>query len=357
VKEALQYLGNLGWKTSTDPDTHHEKLLDVSKLGPLGTFDVSNTAPAPFSGETGASLVVPITVSRSSTFFERVGLKLGSIPSGWTATLDNTSLLGWTAKQTSLRLTLPKPTPSGTYHITVTGTNQNRSEATTVNIVVENDLPIAKAAVASIVTTSQVGSTTAPVTLAWPSATDATSAIAGYEVQLRKNGGAWGSTTSTKPSVRSLTKTLAFDASYDIRVRARDGAGNWSQWVQTPSSFHATVVDDRRTSIAYSASWVKTTSTPAIGDTLRLSRSLGAKINYTFTGRGISVVAPTGAGRASLAVRIDGTLVKTVSLKTSSTHHRRVVFTTAFASSGTHQITLEIVTSGSAQLDAFVVAK
>ena len=33
VREALQYLGNLNWKTSTDPDSYHERLLDVSKLG------------------------------------------------------------------------------------------------------------------------------------------------------------------------------------------------------------------------------------------------------------------------------------------------------------------------------------
>ncbi len=40
VREALQYLGNLNWKTYTDPDSYHERLLDVSKLGPLGTFSL-----------------------------------------------------------------------------------------------------------------------------------------------------------------------------------------------------------------------------------------------------------------------------------------------------------------------------
>ncbi len=39
VKEALRYLGNLNWKTSTDPDPYHEPLLDVSRLDNLGTFD------------------------------------------------------------------------------------------------------------------------------------------------------------------------------------------------------------------------------------------------------------------------------------------------------------------------------
>ena len=38
VREALRYLGNLNWKTSTDPDSTHEPLLDVSRIGPLGTF-------------------------------------------------------------------------------------------------------------------------------------------------------------------------------------------------------------------------------------------------------------------------------------------------------------------------------
>ena len=88
-----------------------------------------------------------------------------------------------------------------------------------------------------------------------------------------------------------------------------------------------------------------------------MSSSSGAKVDYTFTGRGISVIAPTAPGRASLAVRIDGVLVKTVSLSTASTHHRRVVFSTTFASSGSHRITLQIASNGTALVDAFVVAK
>ena len=82
VREALQYLGNLNWKTSTDPDSYHEKLLDVSRLGVLGTFSLS----APTVGvvpETGGPASVAITINRSSTFFERVRCRcLGSRPDG-----------------------------------------------------------------------------------------------------------------------------------------------------------------------------------------------------------------------------------------------------------------------------------
>jgi len=40
VREALRYLGNQNWKTSTDPDQTHEPLLDVSRIGNLGTFSL-----------------------------------------------------------------------------------------------------------------------------------------------------------------------------------------------------------------------------------------------------------------------------------------------------------------------------
>src|SRR4030095_4727056 len=69
VKEALQYLGNLNWKTSTDTDSSHEKLLDVSKLGPLGTFSLATPATG-IVPETGGAASVAITINRSSTFFE-----------------------------------------------------------------------------------------------------------------------------------------------------------------------------------------------------------------------------------------------------------------------------------------------
>ena len=44
-------------------------------------------------------VVVPVTVTRSSTFFERIRLSVTGIPSGWTATLTATSLLGWTVER------------------------------------------------------------------------------------------------------------------------------------------------------------------------------------------------------------------------------------------------------------------
>jgi hypothetical protein len=46
-----------------------------------------------------------------------------------------------------------------------------------------------------------------------------------------------------------------------------------------------------------------------------------------------------------------------VDLRRPGTHHRRVFFTKTFAGSGTHKITLEIVSGGRVHLDAFIVLK
>ena len=355
VKEALQYLGTLDWKTSTDPDSKHEKLLDVSRLGPLGTFSIAATQPAAV-GEAGGAVTVPLTVGRSATFFERVSLGIGSLPSGWTATLDKASLLGWTATAATLRLVLPNPTRAGTYHVTVTGTNQGRVASATVNVVVENDLPTANAATIAIVGKAKTGTGTAPAVVSWSAATDNTSSISAYEIQFRKNGGAWYGVKSASSSVRSFRRNLAFNATYEARLRARDAAGNWSPWAAT-APFRAALVDDRSGSVKYTASWVKTGSSAAIADTLHRSSNLHARIGYTFTGRSISAVAPLGPGRAKVRVSIDGVYQGTVDLRRPGTHHRRVFFTKTFSSSGTHKITLEIVSGGRVQLDAFIVLK
>ncbi len=354
VKEALKYLGTWDWKVSTDPDSKHEKLLDVSRLGSLGTFDIASVKPAAV-GEAGGAVVVPLTLTRSTTFFERVALAVRSLPAGWTATLDNTSLLGWTANATTLRLTLPNPTRAGTYRITVDATNQGRVQSVATDVVVENDLPTAKAVVVTMAG-GKTGPGSAPAVISWDAATDKTSAIAGYEVQFRRNGNAWYAVRAASGKVHSFARSLAFNVTYEARIRARDAAGNWSPWAAS-APFRAALVDDRSTTVKYTASWVKTSSSAAILDTLHRSTKLHAKLSHTFTGGAISAVAPLGPGRAKVRVYIDGVYQKTVDLRRAATHNRRVIFTKAFASSGKHKITLEIVSAGRVQLDGFIVLK
>ena len=355
VKEALQYLGTLSWKTSTDPDSTHEKLLDVSRLGPLGTFGIVATQPAAV-GEAGGAVAVPLTLGRSATFFERVSLGIGSLPDRLDrcARQDEPDRLDRDGDNAPARA--PEPDPGG--HVSRHGERhepgaradhdrERRRRERPADSPGRGHRDRGQ---------GQDRDREAPAVVSWSAATDKTSAISAYEIQFRKNGGAWYGVKTASSTVRSFRRSLAFNATYEARLRARDGAGNWSPWVAT-APFRAALVDDRSGSVKYTASWVKTRSSAAISDTLHSSTKLHARIGYTFTGRSISAVAPLGPGRAKVRVSIDGVYQGTVDLRRAGTHHRRVFFTKTFASSGTHKITLEIVSGGRVQLDAFIVLK
>jgi subtilisin family serine protease len=360
VKEALQYLGNLNWKTSTDPDSYHEKLLDVSKLGQLGTFSLSSPS-AGVVPETGGAASVAITINRSSTFFERVRLSVSDIPEGWTAKLDRTSVFGWTAKSALLNVTAPPSVPTGTYEFTITGTNQGRTASVVAQVVVGRDVPTAAApSSAKVKTNVALNATSAATVVSWPAAKDLSSSIAGYEFQLSRDGGAWGGTLGTSGSVRTVVKNLAFHSSYHFRVRARDAAGNWSTWAETTVPYRLTHTSDRSRSVSYSNSWDDVSSSSATSDTLMSTTGNGAIARYTFTGKGIALVMPRSSSRAWVEVRIDGTSVGTFSLWASSTKARQTIYSKAWSSSGTHTIELRTVTSSSRKLvslDAFIVTR
>ncbi len=197
VRANLRYLGNLNWKTWTDPDRTHEPLLDVSRIATLGTFGFATPRARPPVGEAGGTARIPVVLTRSPSFFERVYLRVSNVPSGWSASLSASSLMGWSARATELRVTVPPRTHAGTYTLRITGSNWGRTATTDLSITVVNDLPTASPPIVAPNLRSGVtmdGSgvpTSTAMRVAWPAATDKSSGIAGYEVEHRVNGGSW----------------------------------------------------------------------------------------------------------------------------------------------------------------------
>jgi hypothetical protein len=356
VREALRYLGNFAWATSTDPDSTHEPLLDVSRIAALGSFDVGpGTTSRVEAGTTGT---IRIKVTRSSTFFERVRLYVTSLPSGWTGPAVSTSLLGWNATDGTLTVGVPAGTPNGTYQVGVKGMNQGRTETATISVQVVRDLPTAKPPVYSLIYGTQLGTSTVPVRVTWAAATDPTSSIAGYEVQVRREGGSFGSTVARSAGSRWATYTIDQTVAHEFRVRARDSADNWGAWVTASPDAQVFPVDDRSGSITWKGAWSRRSYQYAVAGTLSSSRQTGASARMTFTGHGISVIAPRNSSLGILDVYIDGKYVKHLYLSTSKAISRQVVFTRSFASGGTH--TIEVRNHGGSKrvdFDAFVVAK
>ena len=106
VKEALQYLGTLNWKVTSDPDPTHEKLLNVAKLGPRGDFALA-IGPAVLLPEAGGIAAYPLTLVRSTTSFERVVFRAEGLPAGVTAAFSASSLYGFEGVSATLTLTVP----------------------------------------------------------------------------------------------------------------------------------------------------------------------------------------------------------------------------------------------------------
>ncbi|MBA3234517.1 MAG: S8 family serine peptidase, partial [Chloroflexi bacterium] len=358
VRESLRYLGNLNWKVSTDPDAYHEPLLDVARIGTLGTFALTPGASAARI-EGAATINVPLTVVRSSTFFERVKLSITSVPSGWSATLGTSSLMSWSANSTSVRVVVPAGASPGSYDIGVRGTNQGRTVNAALRVDVVDDQPTARVPAMSLKSGVQLGTSTLQVRVTWDAATDPTSSITGYEVQVSKSGGSWGSTIARTASQRVASYTLALDATYRFRVRAVDTVGNWSPWAESASSrIHP--VDDRNSSVVRSGKWVRKSSAGAYHGTVTASRNAKVSLAMTFTGTGIAVVGPRSSRRGKARVYIDGTYIETIRMRSSTSINRLVVFENAFSSPGTHTIVLRPTGTGTYpqfRLDAFVVLK
>ncbi len=366
VRESLRYLGNFGWRTSTDPDSIHEPLLDVSRIASLGTFSMGTNGSTVQMSSHGGSVAVPFTVTRSASFFERVRLSYDQVPTGWSVSSPVTSLYGFTSTAGTAVVTAPSTTRPGTYHFRIVGSNWGRVKTTTVTVEVSSDLPTAKAPTITVATSISLGllssgSNTVTLRASWPAATDPSDAIVGYQVEHSQNGGAYGGTVATTARTRTAAfRSLSFSTTHRFRIRAQDSDGDWSPWVETAATVWPTAVGDRSSGVTYHGAWRQIVSTPATGGSITSSTSRGASVRYRFTGVGIAIVAPTSAIRGKASVYIDGVFRTTVDLRTSSTQHRRVVYARTFGSSGTHTIEWRVLgTSGRpmVSLDAFVVLR
>ncbi len=358
VRAALRSMGSLDWKVSTDPDSIHEPLLDVSHLVALGDFMLDGPAPGTVAGAAGASLAVPVTTYRAENVTDDIDLSAAAQGPIVATVAPAVSTAGGPSAAT-LTLKVPKATPSGTYTVTVTGTLGDIVRTHTLSLTVDSDPPTVFGPRLKARPGSRFETTRFTARASWPAATDAGSSIAAYQAQWRVDGGSWGGTISLPASGHHVDRTFIVGHAYAVRIRARDAAGNWSGWV-TDDPFRVVVSQDRSTTWHRSGTWHRSWSARWSRRSTLYSRQAGAAISRTFTGRGISVVSTRGRSRGAARVWIDGTLVKTIHLHRSSLHPRRVVFVKTWAESATH--TIRIVAVGTANhprvdVDAFVVTK
>jgi subtilisin len=355
VREALMTLGSTNWRSSTDPDHTHERLLDVSRIGPRGDFGVSVGAPAVVGGNGGTARFA-ITLSRSATLFERIRLSIANAPSGFGGTFDVPAPFGFAGVASTLTVTVPAGLSAGTYNVTVVGDEHGNQHTATAHVVVETDTPTAQPPSTGVRTGAAISSSSVPTSTGWGAATDATSAIGAYELQRSVDGGAWTTVATTSAGIRSAAGTQTLNHSYRYRVRARDAVGNWGAYA-SGATLTSALLEERASAVTYSGTWHKYVYSGASGGSTTYTTSASARVRTTFSGRGIAVVGPMNSTRGSAAVYVDGVYKGTISFRASSGMSRMVRFATLFPTLGTHTIELRPTGNGRVDLDAFVILR
>src|SRR6266542_3125095 len=224
-------------------------------------------------------------------------------------------------------------------------------------IVLDTVAPAARAPAAAIASGYGVGSL-APTRLTW-SATDATSGVAGYQIEQSTDGGAWARLTLASPLTTAAVRSLAAGHSYQYRTRAVDRAGLWSGWQYGPV-LHPALYQETTTALAWSGTWSRYAVTGASGGYVRGSTQALAWARFTASARSVGWVAVRGPSRGKATVYVDGVLAGTVDLYASTAQPARIVFVRSWSATGTHAVTVRVnATAGRprVEVDAFVLLR
>jgi hypothetical protein len=214
--------------------------------------------------------------------------------------------------------------------------------------------------IASFQTSTTSSKTTGeiPVYLTW-SATDS-AGVSRYELQQSTNGGSY---TPVPINTTGTAKTVSLTPgdSYQFRVQAKDGAGNWSEWAYGPE-FVVNAHQETDGAITYDGTWTQQALDSAYGGGASYAEVQGDRATFSLVGRTFACVATKDADRGKAEVWVDGVKVKTADLYASTPQPRKVMFAESWSTSDSHTIEVRVLGTKNASsagtrvdVDAFIV--
>ena len=355
VQAALVAAGTRDWNTATDPDSTHERLLDVGRIVALGDYTVDVTPNALPLAHRGSTIQVPVDVIRAENVPDDVDLS-ADVPAGLSASFSSTRLSGLGGTHASMTVRVGSSAASGSYPITIRATSGPQVRTKTVTLTVDATPPVVRPPALGPVAGTTFSTSSFAARGTWHAATDA-HGIARYQAAWQVDGHGWSKAVSLGASTLGVRRTFVVGHGYQLRVRAEDKLGNWSAWVTAPA-FTASVVQDTSPIFVRTGTWSRYRNTAMSGGTTLDAKAKGASLTGTFTGRGIAIIAPLGTTRGKAQVWIDGTLAWTLDLHRSSPVARRVVAARTWLTSRSRQIRIVVLgTAGHPRvdLDALVI--
>jgi hypothetical protein len=206
------------------------------------------------------------------------------------------------------------------------------------------------------ITNSTMG-TTVPMKLSWCGVTTSSTSVRSHRVVQSTNGGSTYPTTLFSATTgKSSTRALSVNKDYRWKARTTDRAGRTGLYKSTPVT-RITRIQNTSAAIVYTGAWATSTTSNASGGSERYTNETGAAAEIVVTNvRSFAVIGPKSTTRGSFKVFVDGTLVKTVSERGTSTVYRRVLYWRGLTSGTgvTHTIRIESAGGGRIDLDAIL---
>jgi hypothetical protein len=152
---------------------------------------------------------------------------------------------------------------------------------------------------------------------------DGESGIGGYRLQRRVDGGPWRNVRLPSRRATALRVELDPGHRHAFRVRARDRAGNVSEWASGASvrpEVHQTGA------ARLTGDWDLVRSATASDGSVRRADRRGERLSLSFRGRAVGFVAPTGQERGRIKIRVSGEVVAIIDLRSLPAGPRRIIW-------------------------------
>ena len=150
-----------------------------------------------------------------------------------------------------------------------------------------------------------------------------------FELEQRIEDGAWMA-VPLGGAATTIAK-VPFDSVVTFRVRATDGSGNRSSWVESVPLV-GRLVDSASKAIAYAGSWRNVARSDTFGGSIARSSDPGSSATLTVTGRAVAVVVTRGPSRGKGILRLDGEPASTFETLAAELATRRIVTSAAWDS-------------------------
>jgi hypothetical protein len=199
--------------------------------------------------------------------------------------------------------------------------------------------------------------TSEPVVVSWSGSDVGGSGVQSYDLARSMNGGAF-QTIYVGLASPVVSISLVPGAAYRFEARSRDRAGNVGAWTAGPT-VRGSVYQNSSASVVYHGTWALSSSSLYSGGSARYSTAAGATATLTTSARSLAFVTTIASTRGSVRIYIDGAYRTTIGLS-GATAYRRIVYSTGWATLGTHTIRIVVVgTAGHPRvdLDAFEVVR